>query len=160
MDIQSDIPLNIDNLIVFNVGGLSTYEISSLEKANKNKQFNMNIIYGSNQIYNHEEYVKCILEYFKGNNGLKQKVINNNINYNNNNIINVKDNIIDINDSKGKINTYNTTLDNLNYPKDTEIDDNEGKNIITNSDNHQPKFDKGSNKNSFLSEDSNISDYK
>jgi hypothetical protein len=44
LDLQSENMLNIDNLIVFNVGGLSTYEISSLEKGIKNKQFNMNII--------------------------------------------------------------------------------------------------------------------
>ena len=70
LDLESKIPLNLDNLIIFNVGGISTYEISSLEKANKNKQFNMNLIYGSNQIYNHEEYIKYIQEYFKGNSGI------------------------------------------------------------------------------------------
>ena len=58
MDLQSENMLNIDNLILFNVGGLSTYEVSSLEKAIKNKQLNMNLIYGSNQIYNHEEYLQ------------------------------------------------------------------------------------------------------
>ena len=76
LDIESRIPLNIDNLILFNVGGLSTFEIASLEKANKNKQFNMNIIYGSNQIYNHEEYIKYIKEYFKGNSGIVKRNLN------------------------------------------------------------------------------------
>ena len=37
LDLQSETPLNLDNLIIYNVGGLSTYEISSLEKAKKNK---------------------------------------------------------------------------------------------------------------------------
>ena len=76
LDIESKIPLNIDNLILFNVGGLSTFEIASLEKANKNKQFNMNLIYGSNQIYNHEEYIKYIKEYFKGNSGVVKRNLN------------------------------------------------------------------------------------
>ena len=62
MDLQSENMLNIDNLILFNVGGLSTYEVASIEKAIKNKQFNMNLIYGSNQIYNHEEYLKYITD--------------------------------------------------------------------------------------------------
>ena len=79
MDLQSENMLNIDNLILFNVGGLSTYEVSSLEKAIKNKQLNMNLIYGSNQIYNHEEYLQYIKDYFKGNSGIV-KDININVN--------------------------------------------------------------------------------
>ena len=67
LESQSQISLNIDNLILFNIGGLSIFEIASLERANKNKQFNINIIYGSNQIYNHKVYIKYIQEYFKGN---------------------------------------------------------------------------------------------
>ena len=83
LDLQSENMLNIDNLIVFNVGGLSTYEISSLEKGIKNKQFNMNLIYGSNQIYNHEEYLRYIDDYFKGKSGIvKDMNINLNNNYN------------------------------------------------------------------------------
>ena len=70
LDSQSEIAPNDNNLIIFNVGGLSTYEIASLEKANKNKQFGMNIIYGSNQIYNHKEYIDYIKDYFKGNSGI------------------------------------------------------------------------------------------
>ena len=81
LDLQSENMLNIDNLILFNVGGLSTYEISSLEKGIKNKQFNMNLIYGSNQIYNHEEYLKYINDYFKGKSGIVKDI---NINVNNN----------------------------------------------------------------------------
>ena len=30
----------------------------------------MNIIYGSNRIYNHKEYIKYIQEYFKENSGI------------------------------------------------------------------------------------------
>ena len=83
LDLQSENMLNIDNLILFNVGGLSTYEISSLEKGIKNKQFNMNLIYGSNQIYNHEEYLKYINDYFKGKSGIvKDMNINVRNNYN------------------------------------------------------------------------------
>ena len=74
MDLQSENMLNIDNLILFNVGGLSTYEVSSLEKAIKNKQLNMNLIYGSNQIYNHEEYLQYIKDYFKGNSGIVKDI--------------------------------------------------------------------------------------
>ena len=70
LDSQSEMAPNDDNLIIFNVGGLSTYEIASLEKASKNKQFGMNIIYGSNQIYNHREYIEYIKEYFKGKSGI------------------------------------------------------------------------------------------
>ena len=63
LDSQSEMAPNDDNLIIFNVG-------ASLEKANKNKQFGMNIIYGSNQIYNHREYIEYIKEYFKGKSGI------------------------------------------------------------------------------------------
>ena len=101
MDLQSENMLNIDNLILFNVGGLSTYEVSSLEKAIKNKQLNMNLIYGSNQIYNHEEYLQYIKDYFKGNSGI------------------VKD--ININENKD-IKNYeeeNDSRENLNFPHDT-----------------------------------------
>ena len=80
LDLQSENMLNIDNLILFNVGGLSTYEISSLEKGIKNKQFNMNLIYGSNQIYNHEEYLKYINDYFKGKSGIVKDIVRNNYN--------------------------------------------------------------------------------
>ena len=108
LDLQSENMLNIDNLILFNVGGLSTYEISSLEKGIKNKQFNMNLIYGSNQIYNHEEYLKYINDYFKGKSGIVKDI---NINVNNN---------------------YNATIDSfekndsreaLKYPNDTNTID-------------------------------------
>ena len=105
LDLQSENMLNIDNLIVFNVGGLSTYEISSLEKGIKNKQFNMNLIYGSNQIYNHEEYLRYIDDYFKGKSGIVKDM---NINLNNN-----YNKTIDI---EGE----NDSREGLKYPQNTE----------------------------------------
>ena len=112
LDLESQIPLNIDNLIVFNVGGLSTFEIASLEKANKNKQFNMNVIYGSNQIYNHEEYIKYIQEYFKGNSGIVKG--NNYINDNN-------DIIKEDNGSKDYLDVENNSIECLNESKEQKI---------------------------------------
>ena len=58
------------NLIIYNIGGMSNYEISSLEKSNEIGQFNFNIIYGSNNIYNYEEYFNEIKEYLEGKNGI------------------------------------------------------------------------------------------
>ena len=101
MDLQSENMLNIDNLILFNVGGLSTYEVSSLEKAIKNKQLNMNLIYGSNQIYNHEEYLQYIKDYFKGNSGI------------------VKDININVNKDIKNYEEENDSRENLNFPHDT-----------------------------------------
>ena len=107
LDEESKISLNIDNLILFNVGGLSTFEIASLEKAIKNKQYNMNIIYGSNQIYNHEEYIKYIKEYFKGNNGIVKDNVNT--------VQNIKMEMSDEdNDSREVINTGHNTIEFLN----------------------------------------------
>ena len=101
MDLQSENMLNIDNLILFNVGGLSTYDVSSLEKAIKNKQLNMNLIYGSNQIYNHEEYLQYIKDYFKGNSGI------------------VKDININVNKDIKNYEEENDSRENLNFPHDT-----------------------------------------
>ena len=128
MDLQSDNNiLNIDNLILFNVGGLSTYEVSSLEKAIKNKQFNMNLIYGSNQIYNHEEYLKYIKDYFKGNSGIV-KDMNINLNQNNKNSISDNDN-----DSREGLNYPHNTIDILNEGKQQKISINNRSSYITNS---------------------------
>ena len=113
LDLESKMPLNIDNLILFNVGGISTYEIASLEKAYKNKQFNMNIIYGSNQIYNHEEYIKYIQDYFKGNSGIVKG------NY----AQKVQSDVFDEdNDSREAINTEKNPLQYLNESKEQKID--------------------------------------
>lgn len=58
---------DLQNLILFNIGGLSNYEISSLERGNYIKQYNMNLILGGNIIYNYKEYLDEIKDYFKGN---------------------------------------------------------------------------------------------
>ena len=112
MDLQSENMLNIDNLILFNVGGLSTYEVSSLEKAIKNKQFNMNLIYGSNQIYNHEEYLKYIKDFYKGDSGVVKDI---NIFVNNNN--NKNSSIVEENDSRENLKFPQNTIDILNDEK-------------------------------------------
>ena len=136
MDLQSENNvLNIDNLILFNVGGLSTYEVSSLEKAIKNKQFNMNLIYGSNQIYNHDEYLKYIKDYFKGNSGIvkdiKINLNNDNNTYKNNN----NNNSYDDNDSREALNyPHNTnSIDILNEGKQQKISIKNKNSHITNS---------------------------
>ena len=130
LDLQSENMLNIDNLILFNVGGLSTYEISSLEKGIKNKQFNMNLIYGSNQIYNHEEYLKYINDYFKGKSGIVKDMI-----------INVKNNYNKANESEED----NDSREALKYPHNT----NNTINIL--NENQQQKIN--INKNSIISKD-------
>ena len=61
---------NMQNLILFNVGGLSNYEVSSIDKSNNIGQFGFNIIYGSNTIYNYKEYFNEIKDYFEGKNGI------------------------------------------------------------------------------------------
>ena len=142
MDLQSENMLNIDNLILFNVGGLSTYEVSSLEKALKNKQFNMNLIYGSNQIYNHEEYLHYIRENFKGNSGIV-KDMNNNININinidnkNNNKKIINKIVDEDNDSGLGLKSPQNTIDVLNEDQEQKINVNRisniNKNIIKNS---------------------------
>ena len=127
LDLQSENMLNIDNLIVFNVGGLSTYEISSLEKGIKNKQFNMNLIYGSNQIYNHEEYLRYIDDYFKGKSGIvKDMKINLNNNYNK---------TIDIegeNGSREGLKYTQNTIEKLNENQQQKISINRNSNITNN----------------------------
>ena len=130
LDLQSENMLNIDNLILFNVGGLSTYEISSLEKGIKNKQFNMNLIYGSNQIYNHEEYLKYINDYFKGKSGIVKDMI-----------INVKNNYNKANESEED----NDSREALKYPHNT----NNTINIL--NENQQQKIN--INKNSIITKD-------
>ena len=130
LDLQSENMLNIDNLILFNVGGLSTYEISSLEKGIKNKQFNMNLIYGSNQIYNHEEYLKYINDYFKGKSGIVKDMN-----------INVRNNYNKANESEED----NDSREALKYPHNT----NNTINIL--NENQQQKIN--INKNSIIIKD-------
>jgi hypothetical protein len=140
MDLQSENMLNIDNLILFNVGGLSTYEVSSLEKALKNKQFNMNLIYGSNQIYNHEEYLYYIRENFKGNSGIVKDMnpnININIDSKNNNKKIINKIVDEDNDSGLGLKSPQNTIDVLNEDQEQKINVNRisniNKNIIKNS---------------------------
>ena len=64
------------NLILYNIGGLSNYEISSIDKSNEIGQFSFNIIYGSNKIFNYKEYFEEINQYFQGNNELINDIIN------------------------------------------------------------------------------------
>ena len=130
LDLQSENMLNIDNLILFNVGGLSTYEISSLEKGIKNKQFNMNLIYGSNQIYNHEEYLKYINDYLKKKSGIVKDMN-----------INVRNNYNKANESEED----NDSREALKYPHNT----NNTINIL--NENQQQKIN--INKNSIISKD-------
>ena len=127
LDLQSENMLNIDNLIVFNVGGLSTYEISSLEKGIKNKQFNMNLIYGSNQIYNHEEYLRYIDDYFKGKSGIV-KDMNINLNNNYNKTIDIEGE----NDSREGLKYPQNTIEKLNENQQQKISINRNSNITNN----------------------------
>ena len=127
LDLQSENMLNIDNLIVFNVGGLSTYEISSLEKGIKNKQFNMNLIYGSNQIYNHEEYLRYIDDYFKGKSGIV-KDMNINLNNNYNKTIDIEGE----NDSREGLKYTQNTIEKLNENQQQKISINRNSNISNN----------------------------
>ena len=92
----------------------------------------MNIIYGSNQIYNHEEYINYIKEYFKGNNGIVKAK-----NYQNNYVNVIKNNSDDDNDSKEAIKRGNDTLQYLNESKEQRINvnlfNNKGSNISNNN---------------------------
>ena len=58
------------NLIFFNIGGISQYEVSSIDRGNSIGQFSMNVIYGSNKIYNCKEYFEEIKEFFGGKDGI------------------------------------------------------------------------------------------
>lgn len=61
---------NEQNLILFNIGGLSNYEISSLERGVFLGQYNMNLILGGNKIYNHEEYLSEIKDFIEKKNNI------------------------------------------------------------------------------------------
>ena len=67
---NDDINTDKSNLILFNVGGISRYEICSIEKGVLNGQFNYNIIMGANTIYNSENFLNEVDEYLKGNDGI------------------------------------------------------------------------------------------
>ena len=59
---------NRQNLILFNIGGLSNYEIASLERGNYIDQYDLNLVLGANKIYNYEEFFNELTDYFNGNN--------------------------------------------------------------------------------------------
>ena len=105
------------NLIIYNIGGMSNYEISSLEKSNEIGQFNFNIIYGSNNIYNYEEYFNEIKEYLEGKNG----IINENENeeeLNLNNELEVKE------EKKEEKRQKRKYKEDINKKEENEFDDN------------------------------------
>ena len=58
---------NSHSILLFNLGGLSYYEISNIYKGIRNNQFNYNIILGSNKLYNSEEYLEEINNFLSGN---------------------------------------------------------------------------------------------
>ena len=58
---------NLNSILLFNLGGLSYYEISNIYKGIRNNQFNYNIILGSNKLYNSEEYLEEINNFLSGN---------------------------------------------------------------------------------------------
>ncbi len=51
---------------MFNLGGISNFEISSLERGEYLGQYNMNLILGSNKVYNYEEYFEEVKNYLDG----------------------------------------------------------------------------------------------
>lgn len=60
---KTDEEENKQYLILFNLGGLSNFEISSLERGEYLEQYDMNLILGGNKIYNYEEYFNEIKDY-------------------------------------------------------------------------------------------------
>ena len=58
---------NSHSILLFNLGGLSYYEIGNIYKGIRNNQFNYNIIIGSNKFYNSDEYLEEINNFLSGN---------------------------------------------------------------------------------------------
>ena len=108
------------NLIIYNIGGMSNYEISSLEKSNEIGQFNFNIIYGSNNIYNYEEYFNEIKEYLEGKNG----IINENENEEELNINNELEELEVKEEKKEKKRQKRKYKEDINKKEENEFDDN------------------------------------
>ena len=59
------------NLILFCLGGLSNFEIASIEQGFETGQWGVNLIIGSNKIYNYKQYFGELISYIKGNNSIK-----------------------------------------------------------------------------------------
>ena len=113
------------NLIIYNIGGMSNYEISSLEKSNEIGQFNFNIIYGSNNIYNYEEYFNEIKEYLEGKNG----IINENENEEELNINNELEELEVKEEKKEEKRQKRKYKEDINKKEENEFDDNNNINI-------------------------------
>ena len=71
--INSEEDENKQNLILFNIGGLSNYEIASLERGSYLNQYDLNLILGANKIYNYKEYFDELTHYFNGSNEITKK---------------------------------------------------------------------------------------
>ena len=71
--INSEEDKNKQNLILFNIGGLSNYEIASLERGSYLNQYDLNLILGANKIYNYKEYFDELTHYFNGSNEITKK---------------------------------------------------------------------------------------
>ena len=66
-----------EDLILFNIGGLSNFEIASIEKGLSNGQIGLNLILGANKIYNHEGFCKEITNHLEKKKGIitvKEKI--------------------------------------------------------------------------------------
>ena len=109
-------------LILFNIGGLSNYEVSSLERGDYLGQYNMNLVLGGNKIYNCKEYLNEIQDYINGKNSIYKKEESEEIkNYES------KDSKIDINEisfnEKGS--SEKLKKNKKNYKKDETFEDEE-----------------------------------
>ena len=60
------------NLILFNIGGLSNFEIASMERGWELGHWGVNLILGANKIYNYREYFIELNNYIKGKNEIKR----------------------------------------------------------------------------------------
>ena len=58
------------NLILYCIGGLSNFEVASMEQGLEIGQWGLNLILGGNKIYNYKEFFGEISDYLKGNNGI------------------------------------------------------------------------------------------
>ena len=87
----------------------------------------MNLIYGSNQIYNHEEYLRYIDDYFKGKSGIV-KDMNINLNNNYNKTIDIEGE----NDSREGLKYTQNTIEKLNENQQQKISINRNSNITNN----------------------------
>ena len=64
---EEDVDAN-QNLILYCIGGLSNFEVASIEQGLEIGQWGLNLILGANKIYNYKEFFEEISDYLKGNN--------------------------------------------------------------------------------------------